>query len=159
MASNFVVWGHKRTAFFTNKKVFTDTIKFKLDELSLQDLTMHFTCGYCYHLALHLSKATGLPVYNVVDNHAVVGDGKMFLDITGWQTKKQLLSKWEGNGFRKGIWRVEDPESEFEGWGDWIGAGEELGPKKMQVIVQKVLDTYGADPVSSSKTKKNKRDA
>lgn len=139
---DLIVWGNKDDFFRNNK--FKGANKYKLSELSLDDLKVHFTCGYCYHLAIWLNRLTDLPIYNVADNHAVVGNGKMFLDITGWQTKQNLKGTWHASD-NSWIWRTDDLE-EFDDWGRWSGLGEELSPRKMKYIATKVLDTYGHTP-------------
>ncbi len=138
------VWGEKDD-FFRNRRR-KGAEKLRLSDLSLADMKTHFTCGYCYHLAIWLNKVTRLPIYNVMDCHAVVGNGKMFLDITGWQDTNQLKKAWGAEGaIHKWLWKADSPK-EFEQWGDFLGIGEELSPKRMRHIVDKVLETYGHEP-------------
>lgn len=145
---DYVVWGHADSSYrmYKNKKSSRTPDKFLISELDLDDMKDHFTCGYCYHLAIHLNQLTGLDVYNVGDNHAVVGNGKMFLDITGWHSLDSLKKIWKSTMYVNKIWRVDDPTNEFQGWGDWIGEGEELSPRRMRQIALKVLDKYGSTP-------------
>lgn len=128
-----------------------DVVGRDVDDIGLAELRHHFTRGHCWHLAIWLAAATGLPAWSVMDTHAVVGDGDLFLDIDGWHTASDLLRVWESESAFPARWSDDRPRlfvesvDELAGWA--LGC-EVLPDGVMSAIVVRVLAAYPM-PVSA----------
>jgi hypothetical protein len=55
----------------------------------------HFTQSCCWHFARVAAELTGLSLWVVGEQHAVVGDGSQFFDVTGWSDRRSLAAAWD----------------------------------------------------------------
>lgn len=114
-------------------------------DVSLAELRHHFTRGHCWHLAIWLSAQTGLQAWSVMDSHAVVGDGHMFLDIDGWHTGFELLNVWESSVAFPARWSDGSPRlfvQSADDLCDWALGVDALPDEVMSVIAERVLAAY-----------------
>jgi len=116
-------------------------------EAPLDALTDHFTQGFCWQLAAHLSTVTALSMWSIQGQHMAAGDGAWFIGITGWHSADQILAAWPGMEIEP-IRLVDNPaELDDRAWNSSGWAQDELEESTMLRLAERILVEHGPSPL------------